>query len=475
MQNRSLNKDLNLLKKVQKVGKLGYFIIDLAEQHWEVSEILADMLEFEQQYFEGLTTWLEFIHPDDQEKTMALFNESIKNQSAFNTSYRARQQKSGKYIWLDLDAEVTYFEDGRPKKMIGTAKDISAYKGLIQDLTTTTNYLTEAQKVGRLGTFKVDFMANKWEVSPVLGDCLGTNTLINHDIKTWLEFTHPTDREANQEKFEAVVSKRERKYCHRPYRVINKKSGDIIWLDVSGEITYDANGRPLVLFGTSKDITEVISQQLELERKNKVLRSIAWQQSHGFRSSISRALSIMMEIEDGQPTQEEMKLYLRNLKLSIEELDVHVKEVVTKVNNLENDYKLFSLTDGLTNQSEERDFIHIVDDDPLTLKLHEKLIARINPQSKIKTSTSGEDFLKDVNQSQKGRHLVLLDINMPTMSGWEVLDQLQYNMKLVNTEVVMVSSSADRADQKRASEYPLVLDYIVKPLSFDKIVKLIKP
>lgn len=475
MPNYHSNKDFNFLKKVQKVGKLGYFIINLAEQCWQVSEVLADMLEFDQQHFEGLTTWLEFIHPDDQEKTMALFNESVQNQSPFNTSYRAKKQKSGEYIWLELDAEVSYFKDGRPKEMIGTAKDIGAYQSLIQDLTTTTNNLIEAQKVGRLGTFKVDFQANKWELSSVLAERLGTDKLTHQDVKTWIEFTHPSDRQAFREKFEATVLAQEKNYCHRPYRVINKRSGEIIWLDVSGQITYDASGQPLILFGTSKDITEVISNQLELERKNKVLRSIAWQQSHGFRSPISRALSIMMEIEDGQPSESELNFYLKNLRLCIEELDGHVKEVVTKVNNLENDNKPFRLTEDLSNYVGERDFIHIVDDDPLTLKLHEKLIARIAPQSQIRVSASGEDFLKHVSQAQKGRHLVLLDINMPAMNGWEVLDELQHKMQLVNTEVVMVSSSADRADQQRAREYPLVLDYVIKPLSYDKIVKLIRP
>ena len=58
--------------------------------------------------------------------------------------------------------------------------------------------------------------------------------------------------------------------------------------------------------------------------------------------------------------------------------------------------------------------------------------------------------------------VLLLDINMPGITGWEFLDQL----KALNLEanVYMYSSSIDPDDVKEARNYPMVRDFISKPL-----------
>ena len=474
MKSRTNFNELDLLRRVQKVGALGFFIIDLVEQKWEVSEVLADILEFGQRQKDGLTSWLQYIHPEDQAKTMALFEETLRNGKHFQTSYRAKMEKSGKFIWLEVDAEVYYLEDGTPDKMIGTAKNINSYKELIEKLSTTASYLKEAQRVGKLGSFRVDFEAGSWEISPILAEILGADQLYFDQLNGWFNYIHPDDRKLYRQKFEAAVVAKATEFHHDPYRVINKKTGKIIWLDVSGEINYNQTGRATSLLGNSKDITELRVKQLELERKNKVLRSVAWQQSHGFRSPLSRALGILMEIEEGEPSEEELAFYLQNLRSSLEEVDGQVQEIVTKVNTLEADYLKPEFPESLGQYANRRNYIHIVDDDPVTLRLHQKIMSRIDPKAEIHLSQSGAELLERLRKPRKGSNLILLDINMPDMDGWEVLEKLENDFIFVNTEVVMVSSSADLVDQQKAFEHDLVLDYIVKPLGYDKIVKLVQ-
>ena len=58
--------------------------------------------------------------------------------------------------------------------------------------------------------------------------------------------------------------------------------------------------------------------------------------------------------------------------------------------------------------------------------------------------------------------ILLLDINMPGITGWEFLDQL--NALGLQANVYMYSSSIDPDDVKEARNYPMVKDFINKPL-----------
>ncbi|UPT66859.1 MAG: response regulator [Sphingobacteriales bacterium JAD_PAG50586_3] len=63
--------------------------------------------------------------------------------------------------------------------------------------------------------------------------------------------------------------------------------------------------------------------------------------------------------------------------------------------------------------------------------------------------------------------IVLLDINMPTLSGWEVLNKIQqFNTQTIDLlSIYILSSSIDVDDHERATEIDMVLGYLEKPLS----------
>lgn len=69
---------------------------------------------------------------------------------------------------------------------------------------------------------------------------------------------------------------------------------------------------------------------------------------------------------------------------------------------------------------------------------------------------------------------LLLDINMPSINGWEFLEKFQaFDESIKNQfEIYILSSSIDPADIERAKINSLVIDFIEKPLSRNTVLKL---
>ncbi len=67
--------------------------------------------------------------------------------------------------------------------------------------------------------------------------------------------------------------------------------------------------------------------------------------------------------------------------------------------------------------------------------------------------------------------VILLDLNMPLIGGWELLKELQPHQVQLQGQcaIYLLSSSLDPSDIARAKEHPLVTQLIQKPLDSRKI------
>ncbi|MGB7785203.1 MAG: response regulator [Salinimicrobium sp.] len=116
----------------------------------------------------------------------------------------------------------------------------------------------------------------------------------------------------------------------------------------------------------------------------------------------------------------------------------------------------------------------IVDDDAVVLFLHKILIQKTFHSGCLHDFDNAEEALQYIlHRTDKNQPLlVLLDINMPGMTGWHFLEELQENAFEENIHVVMVTSSINYSDRKKAEQFPLVMDFLEKPLSRQACAKL---
>jgi CheY-like chemotaxis protein len=107
------------------------------------------------------------------------------------------------------------------------------------------------------------------------------------------------------------------------------------------------------------------------------------------------------------------------------------------------------------------------------------LIKKVEEKSVVNTSINGLDginYLKGLLENQDEMpDVIFLDINMPVMNGWEFLDEYQHFKDRINKEIsiYMLSSSVYNDDIKKAETYSDVKKFISKPLTIDKLEKLI--
>jgi CheY-like chemotaxis protein len=123
-----------------------------------------------------------------------------------------------------------------------------------------------------------------------------------------------------------------------------------------------------------------------------------------------------------------------------------------------------------------------VDDDSISLTISQLLLKRTGFAMEVITAIDGSDaleyfenlFEQDSNPVENAPGLILLDINMPVMNGWEFLQAYVplYAEKLPKTRIVILSSTIDPEDFALAKQYPVVVQFISKPLSIENLEEL---
>ena len=123
-----------------------------------------------------------------------------------------------------------------------------------------------------------------------------------------------------------------------------------------------------------------------------------------------------------------------------------------------------------------------VDDDTISLTISQLLLKRTGFATEVNTVIDGSEaleyfedlFATNPNPAENAPELILLDINMPVMNGWEFLQEYtpRFLNKLPNTHIVILSSTIDPEDFALAKQYPVVVQFISKPLSIENLEEL---
>jgi CheY-like chemotaxis protein len=122
--------------------------------------------------------------------------------------------------------------------------------------------------------------------------------------------------------------------------------------------------------------------------------------------------------------------------------------------------------------------IFIVDDDPIHQQIAKIMIDRQGISNAMRTFSEAQEvlqYLRDHQQQQEALpDVILLDLNMPVMDGWDFLEEYAgfYEGLTRNINIYVLTSSIDETDRERVNAYSFVKGYLTKPLSMDIILQL---
>ncbi len=109
-----------------------------------------------------------------------------------------------------------------------------------------------------------------------------------------------------------------------------------------------------------------------------------------------------------------------------------------------------------------------VDDIPLNLLLVQKMLSRFN--FNLKTAANGQQALESI-EAQKP-DLLLLDLMMPIMDGFEVIRRLRANPATADIQIVILSALNSNEDVVKGFNLG-ANDFIMKPIIMEKLLSCV--
>lgn len=118
--------------------------------------------------------------------------------------------------------------------------------------------------------------------------------------------------------------------------------------------------------------------------------------------------------------------------------------------------------------------IILVDDDTTTNFYNELILSKIGVSKNIEVFQNGKNALEYLKKGNKV-DLILLDINMPIMNGWQFIEEYEK----LDTElqssiiVVMLTASVNINDMKEAERHRQIKKYINKPITKEVLQEIL--
>ena len=116
------------LLQAQKVGGFGSFIYSIKEDRWISSEMLDEIFGIGADFDRSAAGWAGLIHPGDREAMQKDLLACIEGKKNFDREYRIIRPADGSERWLHGLGVLEYGADGHPSRIVGTNTDITARK-----------------------------------------------------------------------------------------------------------------------------------------------------------------------------------------------------------------------------------------------------------------------------------------------------------------------------------------------------------
>ncbi|WP_207425354.1 PAS domain S-box protein [Pedobacter sp. SYSU D00535] len=255
-------------------SELGVWDVDLQTEEVYLSDQWYEMLGYKKGALAPKEVlYFELMHPEDQPRVKEELEDYLSGTTEqYQTEFRLRCG-DGTWKWVHSSGKImSRTADGKPKRVAGTNKDISARKAAEEEVFLSRSIFYNAYHYSAIGMALVSPEGNWIDVNPALLRVLGytKEELIK---RTFQDITHPDDLDADLEFLQKTLNGELETYSMEK-RYLNSK-GEIVWALLTVSLVRTGGGKPQFFISQIIDITPTKLLIADLNAKNDLLTTLS--------------------------------------------------------------------------------------------------------------------------------------------------------------------------------------------------------
>ena len=280
--------------------------------------------------------WKKHVHPEDFQKEKSKLSTVLADptQTFVKTEYRFRRA-NGTYAKVTDKGYILRDSNGKAIRLIGATSDIS-------DITDKKEALKIANQRFQMAMKATNEMIWDWEIATdSVTRSKGYKEIFGYDSNQatsvhsfWLTKVFSKDQQRIRTSLNMILNDPTQEKWELEYRLV-KANGELAYVHDRGYIIRDENGVATRMVGAVLDVTGFRTLIRKIKSQNKVLKDIAWEQSHNVRGPLARIKGLLplLESDDHDDMSREQVIY--HIRESAEELDEIIRNIVGKTEELE--------------------------------------------------------------------------------------------------------------------------------------------
>ena len=269
----ALRENEERLRLALQVSRQGiYDVVDLATGETYTSPEYATMLGYDPAGFHETTAaWISRLHPEDSVQAQTTFGLFLAGElPEYHIEFRLRT-RDGQWIWIQSVAQIISRDaQGKPKRIVGTHKDISQRKQMEEVLAASEAQYRQIVETAQEGIWLLDAAGCTTYVNQTLAAMFGY-TVPDLIGRSFLELMEDAAIVKAMQFFELHKQGQQKKYDFQ----FRRQDGSPLWAIVSDSPMFDASGHFTGVLGMLTDITDRQQAEERLRASESQMQFVA--------------------------------------------------------------------------------------------------------------------------------------------------------------------------------------------------------
>jgi len=501
----------SFFNEAENIANIGSYSVDFKMNKMTRTAVFNSILGIDPDEKLDFRKWVYIIHPDFREEMIAHVGELFEKKIPLNKEYKIIRRNDKKELWIQSKGIIKLDNYGKPYMMVGTVRDITVRKLMEIELTKAK------EKAEKANTYKSEFLANmSHEIRTPLNGIVGFTDLLmktnlNQNQKEYMmtikdsantlmeiindvldfskiesgklelhlevidlinlvhQITDLFRHQAQQADIELVlnIAPEVPEFVIidslRLKQILVNLIGNALKFTKEGKIEFNITQ----LSRKKGDISEInfsvkdTGIGIKKENQKKIFKSFRQEDSSTTRKFGGTGLGLTISNKLLSLFKSKLKLVSEYGKGS-EFFFTLLLKIPERAEINENDSYTYLESDNvkLNNKSDNYKIL-IAEDNKINMLLAKTLVKKVVKNATVFECTNGEEAVAMANKILPD--LILLDMQMPVMNGWEAAAVIRKNPNLKNVPIIALTAGLLNGEREKCFQYGMN-DFISKPI-----------